>query len=317
MTDTRHNSSFSVEVPGLQLGVDSTSLGAFKRCPRYYQLAIVEGWQPRESSVHLQFGIWMHEAREGYEHAKVAGASHDEAVDKVVEYLLEVTWNRALGRPWISGHPSKNRLSLIRTAVWYLDTLARDDPFETVVLANGKPAVELSFRYDSGYKTDSSGESWVLCGHLDRLARHNDSYYIPDIKTTVGSLGPHFFASFSPSTQFSLYTHASKVIFSMDVRSLVVDGIQVGATFARFQRSVVPRPPSVIAEWHSELQIWLRQMEDCALAQHWPQNDAACGLYGGCQFRGVCSAATSQRDGLLAADFVKRVWDPLVARGDI
>ena len=29
------NSSFSTQLPSLQLAIDSTSLGAFKKCPRY------------------------------------------------------------------------------------------------------------------------------------------------------------------------------------------------------------------------------------------------------------------------------------------
>ena len=78
--DTSGNTSFSRQMPGLQLAVDSTSLGEFKICPRRYYYAIVLGWQTRVESVHLTFGILLHGARERYDHRRSAGDSHDDAV---------------------------------------------------------------------------------------------------------------------------------------------------------------------------------------------------------------------------------------------
>jgi len=308
------NTSFSQILPGLQLGVDSTSLGAFKTCPRYYQLSIVEGWQPKDQSVHLTFGIHLHKARESYERAKAEGQGHDDALDLVLDEALRGTWDRGLKRPWISDHKLKNRDTLLRTIVWYLDQFGQNDPFETVILSNGKPAVELSFKFDSGYKSEATGESFVLCGHLDRLAKYGDNYYIPDIKTTGSTMNGFFFDGFSPDNQFSLYTFASKVVFNFDVRSLVVDGIQIAVGFSRCERGLVQRPPAVIAEWYQELGHWLAQMELCAEREHWPMNDKACGNYGGCRFRKVCSKPPSQRKAHLESEFTKRVWDPFVSR---
>src|ERR1700675_1021631 len=96
------NTAFSPTLPTLQLFLDSTSLGALKMCPRYYQLAIVEGWIGRgiEGRIDLDFGIWLHSGRERYYHARANGQTHEQGVDAALQHVLTVTWNQETGRPW-------------------------------------------------------------------------------------------------------------------------------------------------------------------------------------------------------------------------
>jgi hypothetical protein len=325
---TATNRSFSRQLPGLQLAIDSTSLGEFKTCPRRYLYSVVLGYQPRAESVHLRFGIALHGARERYEHARLAGAEHEEALRAVVRWVLGTTWDSTPGRPsrpWQSDHPKKNRLSLVRTVVWYLDQFGPEDSLETIHLASGRPAVEVSFSFPAPYRATSTGEDYTLCGHLDRVARMNDEVYISDIKTTGEALGPWWFERFAPDNQFSLYTIAGRVALEQPIAGLVVDGVQVGAGFTRFQRGLIRRTPAQDEEWLQGLGHWLGQMEQCAErggeaadpTPGWPMNDKACGLYGGCQFRGVCSRSPAARPALLAAEFTHRQWDPLARRGDV
>lgn len=311
------NSSFSKLIPGMQLAIDSTSLGVFKTCPFKYRLEIIEGWTSRNESVHLTFGILLHQAREHYEHVKAKGGDHDECLDAALKFILEETWNQELGRPWISNDPYKNRMTLIQTTVWYLDDKAQNDPLETVVLANGRPAVELSFRFDTQLRTSTSHEAILLCGHLDRIAKLNDLYYIPDIKTSKSDVTkPSFTNSFSPHNQFSIYTIAGKVAFDFPIEGMMVDGVQVGVGFSRFQRTLVPRRPDVLEEWMDDFAAIVRSMESCAVNQHWPKNDMSCSMYGGCQFRETCSRSPASREKWLTTDYRKRVWDPLISRGE-
>ena len=315
--DTSQNSSFSRALPGLQLAIDSTSLGEFKLCPRKYYYSIVEGWQPRAESVHLRFGLLLHQAREHYDRFTVSGLSHDDALDKVLDEALRETWVRELGRGWISDHKTKTRLSLIQTIVWYLDEKAQNDPLTTLTLSNGAPAVELSFRFDSGFVAESTDEPFLFCGHLDRIASLNDVPYVVDLKTTGHSLDPGWFATFSPGNQFSMYCLAGRVAFGIPVKALIVDGVQIGATFSRFARAPVERKDETIAEWYSETGTWLGRMEECAASGVWPQNDKSCDAWGGCPFRPVCSRVPSARQKWLEVDYKRRIWDPLQVRGDI
>ena len=97
MLDTSSNSSFSLLQPGLQLAVDSTSLGEFKTCPRKYLYSIILGYQPRAESPHLTFGLLLHSAREGYDHAMLQGFDHDSSLDKALDFIL-----RTFMRIWTS-----------------------------------------------------------------------------------------------------------------------------------------------------------------------------------------------------------------------
>jgi hypothetical protein len=321
------NTSFSATVPGLQLALDSTSLGAYKTCPRLYYYSIVLGYAPRQQSVHLTFGLLMHGARESYDHARASGDDHEQALRATVAWALRSTWLPALKRGWQSDSPEKNRLTLIRSIVWYLDEFENDN-LETVILASGKPAVELSFQYDSGYRT-IDGEPYLLCGHLDRLARFQGQPFILDLKSTKHALSQRWFDQFTPGNQFSNYVLAGQVAFHEPVVGLIVDGLQVGATFTRCMRQQVPRPQAVLEEWHEGLRHWIVRLELSARegakrlvegedpTPAWPMNDLSCDKYGGCDFRGVCSREPARRAQWLEAEYVRRVWNPLQKRGDI
>lgn len=321
---TESNSSFSKRLPGLQLGIDSTSLGTFKECPRKYYYSIVLGLQPRETSVHLTFGLALHRAREVYEHTRTNGADHEESLRIVIRDLLISTWDKDLGRPKVLDHKTKHRLGLVRSVVWYLDRFGKDDPIETVIKADGKPAVELSFRFDSGFASRATGEPIVFCGHLDRLGLLNGVAVVPDIKTTSYALDSRFFNSFTPGNQFSMYALAAKVVFAFPVEKIIVDGVRILADSTEFMRAPVERPTAVLEEWHEAQGKWLRMMEVCAVEggedlreAAWPQNDKSCTMYGGCPFQGVCGKSPAARPKWLKSEFRKRVWDPLQVRGEI
>lgn len=324
----KHNSAFSVIAPFHQLAWDSTSLGELKTCPRKYYYTIVMGWSPRIVSVHLIFGVLLHGASERYNHAKFAGSSHDEALLDAFRWVLFSTWDKELKRPWISDDPNKNRLTLARTVVWHLDQF-ENDPLETLKLANGKPAVELSFQFPLGMKSGITGEQYSLCGHLDRIANFGGKPWIVDIKTTKSTISGGYFAKYTPDNQFSMYMLAGRVAFQFPVEGLIVDAVQVAVTFSRFQRGPVPRSEAQIDEWAHDTATWITVASMYAQRGHgmltrgedpeaaWPQNDKNCDMYGGCQFRSICSKPRASRAQWLKAEFHKRQWNPLTVRGDI
>lgn len=315
---TAGNSSFSKINPSLQLAVDSTSLGEFKVCPRKYYYSIVCGLQAPEESPHLVFGIALHRARETYDKARTKGQDHEQALQKTVGDALAGTWNKALGRGWMSGHPNKNRLTLIRTIVGYLDELAQNDPLETLILASGQPAVELSFSLAFGTRTLTTDEPWVICGHMDRIAELNGLPYVVDVKSTERPLAPGYFAQFNPNNQFSLYDFAGRVLFGVETHGIIVDAIRVTATLNEFQRQIIPRDTSQIEEWVEDTRHWLGELESCAATGRWPMNDKNCMQYGRqCEFLPLCSRPQAARELWARGKYGKRIWDPLQARGEI
>lgn len=311
------NASFSQLQPKLQLQWDSVSLGALKTCPRFYEYAIIEGWEPKgQRNVHLEFGIWMHSGREHYYHSRAKGVDHELALQAALHFVLRGTWNRVLKRPWTSDDPNKNRFTLIRSLCWYLDHW-QEDPMQTLILADGTPAVELSFRYDTGLRTASTGEPVMLCGHLDRVGQLADNTYLSDLKTTKhtikGFSAAEYFAQFSPDNQMSLYDIAGKVVYSLPVAGLMVDAVQVAATFTRFHRSPISRNDSQREEWFHAFEVYVQQAEGYAESNFWPMNDKACFR---CHFRPICARPPAVRAMWLETDYHRRVWDPSIARGN-
>jgi hypothetical protein len=308
------NTAFSSTLPTLQLAFDSVSSGTLKECPRKYQLAIVEGWQSRSKNIHLEFGILMHSAREEYYHLRARGGSHEEGVLAALNFVLCETWDLELDRPKaiFAEDSYKNRFTAARTIVWYLDQW-ENDPLETIILANGKPAVEVSFQYPLGVEA-GTGEQFVHCGHIDRLVRFQDKLWGSDLKTSKNDLNSYFFASFTPDNQLSGYSFAGKIILDEPTAGIIVDGAQVAVGFSRFARGLVLRSQAQLDEWFQGFVVMLRQAEQYARANFWPMNEKAC--YG-CSFRGICSHSPQVREKWLAADFVKRIWNPIITRGDI
>jgi hypothetical protein len=270
---------------------------------------MVLGKEPKGRSDDLTFGLLLHSVVERYNLNKYRQEmGHNENLEEVF------TWAWKEARQWKTENTIKNRYTLLRTLVWYLDRMA-DDPLRTRVLASGRPAIELSFNFESPYHT-RGGEPFILCGHIDRIATMGDRDYITDIKTTKNALDERFFAGFTPDNQFTLYALAGKTIFGIPIEGLIVDGVEVKVGFSRFRRALISRSSEQIEEWLRDLEWWLRQAEDFARAEYWPMNDKACFR---CPFRAICSHNPSARDIWLDGDehFVERVWDPIKTRGDI
>ena len=296
----------STQTPALQIYWDSTSLGEFKTCPRKYYFSQLCCWRKKNESPHLTFGIWFHKAGEIYDHAIAQGAGHDDAVVHVMRELMLGT------AEWESDHPAKNRESLLRSAVWYLEEY-RNSPLETYILPSGKPAVELSFRFETNLTT-SRGEPYGLSGHFDKVCRMDNEVYILDKKSSVTALSNYYFNSYSPHNQMSLYSIAGEVVLNERVSGVIIDAVQVGATFSRFARGFALRSKGQLAEWLGSLHHWLSFAEHCAEHNYWPANDTACTMYGGCTFKDICNKDPKVHSDFLKRDFDQIPWNPLTER---
>lgn len=319
-------------LPGtsIQFAWDSTSLGYLKTCPRLYQYVMIEGWGSAEESVHLRFGIEYHQALQEYDIAKAKGASHAEATRTTLRDLLTRTfgWDPD---PTTKAGRYKNRATLTRTVLWYLDKFA-DDPASTYILKDGTPAVELSFRFELDWcpagKYQSKTEApqpYLLSGHLDRVVSFQDDLYVMDRKTSTTTLSDYYFAQFNPNNQMSLYSNAARIILKAPIKGVIIDAAQVmldvdktNIPGARFVRSFTYRTDAQLNEWMQDLRYWFTLAEAYAAQGYWPMNDTACDKYGGCRFREICSKSPQVREQFLKAHFTKLPpedrWNPLKPR---
>lgn len=331
----------------IQFAWDSTCLGAFKACPRRYQLYVIEGWRPKADRVHLTFGIHYTNALEHYDRVRAYGMNHEDALDEVVDKVLCDTWiedkvNKDTmkvdaGYRWEHGvHDSKignkNFYNLLRSVIWYLDQFA-DDTAETVIAEDGTPLVERSFRmeldwgpqavihydqeYAGGPKIDIRfAQPYLLCGHLDKVVTFIGGTYVMDHKTTKSTISDYYFDQFQPNNQMSLYTIASQVIFGGHVKGVIIDAAQIAVGFTRFARGMTYRTPAQSEEWLNDLHYWFDLAEQCATHGYWPMNDTACF---NCDFNKgegkICAKDPSVRHQFLEAGFTQEnPWNPLKPR---
>lgn len=332
--------SFSQVNPFLQIAWDSTSLGALKKCPRYYQLSIVEGWRitPRygwkSNTLHLRFGALYHRALEYYDHMRSAGHDHDDAmalalvdlahgcVDRHIdeetgEEFYEI-WNPSGELDEDKGKlNSKTVPTLFRTVVWFLERFGEKDPAQTIQLADGKPAVELSFRFEAGFKTQSTDEPILLSGHLDRVAEFAGGNYTLDRKTSKNQLNQRYFDSYNPHNQMSLYSIAGKITTGVAIKGVIIDAVQITKTHSYFERGITSRTEGQLEEWMQDFKHYVSLAEVYAGQRYWPMNDTACDNYGGCTFRRICSKDPRVREPFLKSSFHIEAWDPLKVRGDL
>ena len=332
--------STSPFLPGtnIQFAWDSTSLGYIKTCPRLYQYIMIDGWVPKGESVHLRFGIEYHAAMELYARLRANGDNHETAVRAVVRSVLARTVDFNPDRETKVGK-YKNRDTLVSIIVDYLDHYI-DDPCETYIRSDNEPAVELSFRFEldwgpkAAYKypdgTSSTAiqngdaekhvtQPYILSGHLDRVVNFNDHLFVMDHKTTDKSPGDYYFNQYEPNNQMTLYTLAGGIVLHSPIRGVIIRAGQILLEKPnRFVSGFTYRTPEQLTEWLADLRVHLANAERYATEGYWPMNDTACGNYGGCKFREVCSKDPGVREIFLKSDFIKQEpedrWNPLRSR---
>lgn len=332
---------------GVQFAFDQTSIHIAEECLCKYHYSMLEGWRHPAKSVHLLFGGWYASALESFHQYLAKGMGWDEALEEVVAEALVETWEypecescdgtgelrfyestggplieqktacgscagegklREGGTPWQSLHNTKTRENLIRTIVWYTEQYI-DDPCKTLILSNGKAAVEHSFAIDVD-------NGLVFAGHLDRCVEYAGSPYVQDQKTTGTTISSRYFDNFSPDTQMSMYSWAGKIIWNTPVKGVMIDAVQIAVGFSRFERGFAFRSSAQLDEWYDHSMHHIEAARKATRENYFPMNRSACGSYGGCEYRTVCSRSPEVRENFLKAEFVRGPrWDPLQARG--
>lgn len=348
---TKGREHFSETIPGLQHAWDSVTLGLLKTCAYKYYLTAIEGFSHAETPPALKFGICFHAAMEVYDKARAEGLDHFASQKEAVKYCILNTFEKkkiefkncpACGNqqeaklsfcrdcgnqmdavpvsfevektiPWTTDDKTRNWLTLLRAVVWYSEEF-KDDPLKTMIMENGKPAVELSYRWGTGVYTPDQIE-YTLCGHLDRVVEFSpETYYIADKKTTKQTLYQDWFNKFKMDNQMTGYTLSGKIILHKPIQGVVIDAIQLGVNFARFRRGITNRTDDQLDEWLENTQFYFRLAEVYAENRYWPMNEMACDHYGGCHFREFCSKTPTIRRRMMESEFTRKQWNPLETR---
>lgn len=286
---------------GQQVVWDATSLTAATTCQRKYYYQILRSWSAKKTSIHLIFGKVFASALEDFFRDFTDGDDYEEALVQLIRKVLEWTHND----PVFNGERSKSRLALCRAIVLYLDRYF-DHDFYHLFDAAGVKGIEMTFAIE----IDSN---WVLTGRMDRVLEDANGVQILDQKTAGGPLDRRYFAGYTPNNQVSAYQLAGQIAFPNRVKALLIDAVSIGGGKVQMARSNIARSPSQLEEWVKNTKTLIDNLHrlDPTDPTAFPQNPAACGMFGGCPFREVCSASPEVREILLAEDFEERPWNPV------
>lgn len=283
-----------------QIVWDASSLDAFHRCPRYYQLNVLEGWRSKFGGAATSFGTGLHDSLEVYDRARLDGLSVDAATAVAVAHSLK----HGPGLRAASASEKDNARTpeaLTRAVVWYAEQF-RGDAIKVATLPDGSAAIETRF------EVPIAGTQYRFSGRLDKLAWLNDELYIVERKTTAQSLGPWYFNMYSPNTQVSAYVWAARKFFGLPVAGVIIEAFQTLVSGTRIGRSIQTRTQAQMEEFEADMRYYVGQAEAMHDAKYFPMNESGCGSYGGCKFRPVCSQPPSRRAQWLEADFVAKPY---------
>lgn len=294
-----------------QVWWDAHSMSQLKRCPRLYHYTIMRGLQTKRMAATLKFGLVFHEAQEVFYKELAAGSTETEAFRAIFRLVI----SRVREEPEIFADSDKVRTpaTLLRAVIWHLDEYGVNDPAQTVILANGKPAVELSFKFPIDLDSPDGG-AYMLCGHLDRLVTIGADTFVEDYKTTKSALGSYFFNQWTPENQMSQYSYAGRVCYDTPTSGVIITGVKLGVTFSRTVRGFAHRSEGQLEEWMNDLKYWIKMAEQYANSNYWPMNDKNCSMYGGCAFQEICSKDPVVRESFISTRFITRIWDPTQSR---
>lgn len=280
---------------GRQIVYDASSLHDLKLCKRLFQLSYLEQWRRRTGKgIDMQFGTATHEGLAEYDRLVAAGESHECAQQAAVGVALR----NACGLE-ASEDTKKNLSTLTRLIVWYTEQF-KEDPLQTVIFETGEPALEVRF------EVPIPNTHYWFSGYVDKLVKYEDEYYVLERKTTKWTLGDDYFLRYSPDTQVSAYVWALREALDFPIKGAFIDAIQTAVTFTRCIRRPIPRTKSQLDEWLRDTLWHIQVAESCYDNDYWPQNDAACALYGGCKFRSVCGRTPEIRRSFLEGEFEQR-----------
>ena len=287
---------------GRQVVWDATSITAASTCPRKYYYQILNHWSAQRTSIHLVFGkIFATALEDFFLYSFNPDFEYETALQETIKWALEETDKE----PIFETESKKTRLALCRAIIHYLDKYFDHDR-PRIFMAGGVPGIELTFAVEIG-------EDWVLTGRMDRVVEDENGVQILDQKTSGGPLNQGYFANYTPNHQVSAYLLAGRTIFPNGVKTMLIDAITIAGGKIDSKRANIARNAPQLDEWVDNTRSLIKSIHsyDPENATAFPQNPSACGMYGGCPFRGICSSSPEVRPILLNDDFEQRVWNPV------
>jgi len=283
---------------------DTSSLSSFLACPRLYNLTNLNGYKMKSYGTVTGFGSAVHDGFEILDTGKFNNESKEQSVNKAIKYVLE-----NYGEDLQSAEDKARGLeAALRAIVWRAEEYW-DDTIGIAKMPDGAPCLETRFEVPFGKHRFS--------GRIDKIVLFAGELYLCDTKTTKAALSEQYFKMYRPNNQVYAYLWAAREIMKLPVKGFIIEAVQTGANFCRFNRTVFNVSKSSVDEWYMDAQYSLSVADSFWDAGYYPANFTACGNYGGCKFREVCGESPEHRTTLLNEDFDRQVHESLHKKGEL
>jgi hypothetical protein len=229
---------------------------------------------------------------------------------------------------YVCNEKYKNRRNLARAMVALCDHLTAS-PGRPVVLEDGRVGSEVRW-FQPLSITSPDGTPYVMTGSFDGVQSDGIRTSLREYKTTKRQPDAKYFEGLEGSPQVSTYTWAATREFGRIQVHLIV--IHMGVNFVEVYQKPVHLGPASLAEWQTELEHYIQEMElraalaarheaegrDPALA--YPRRLSACASLPGapttpCPFASICRLNPGDREAFLASNYHVEPWSGLGTKG--
>ena len=284
-----------------QIVWDTSSLSTFSACPRLYRLTNLLGYKMKRYAADPGFGSAVHDGLEILDRCKFENKTKEEAVTEAVTFIIK-EYGEDLNK---SEDKARGLEATMRAIVWRAEEYW-EDTIKIATMPNGAPCLEKRFEVPFG----TLGHR--LSGRIDKIVELDNRLYLCDTKTTKASLSDLYFRNFQPNNQIYAYIWAARNILGLDIAGFIVDAVQTGVHFCRFNRSIFNVSQPSIDEWYQDAMYTIGLADAYSENEYYPANFTSCGNYGGCKFREVCAEQPDHRQIILEEDFDQELHKDLV-----
>lgn len=279
--------------------IDNTARSNWIKCPQLFFRSTIQELRGRgSSSIHLHAGGAFASA---LEHSRLAFYEHGLPAPDAERIGFETLY-REYGD--VELEPARNGDKSLEGLVralesYYLEYPFGLDAYVPIKYPNGRRGIEFTFAVPIPQLVHpQTGNPILYGGRFDMLAiRKEDpeAIYVLDEKTGT-SLGDQWRSQWDLDSQFTGYCWASRS-YGIPVVGAVVRGIGLLKTKTTHAEAIFLRPQWEVDRWLETLQYDVSEMIRAWKMKYFRMalDKSACGAYGGCPMKTLCSSPEPSR----------------------
>ncbi len=269
---------------------DYTAISTFLNCRKEFYFFMVKHLRPKEASVHLRFGLAVHDAL-------------DELYSKGLEEALKV-----FGETYVDegDHDIKTMANGLKLIEWYAKVYA-NEPFKVI----GKP--------ESGFVFPIGDIMWG--GRMDLPVEWDGELWIVEHKT-CSRLDANYFKQFDLDMQITSYILAAEEYLGRKCMGCIVNALEPWKPLVRptsrsktpeqhFARAPINRSKRLKDLFKVNMQRHVLDIKWCVDNNEWAEchkRDVCRRYNSNCPYKKLCMYGEDER--FIQQDFKVEVWNP-------